>query len=217
MDITSELIMIIQGAFTGFMVAFLGYLKNVDEEGKLPEFNSAKFISTVLIGALAGVVMAWYHVSYDIATNMLIQAGIVTIVEYFVKALFRWLYAKGYNVIPESPAEKVANLLASEDKVDKAYGEFLNRVFEFQEMKLLDDRRKISDMLNDLASKYENFLMEAEQKNRGFSDSYLMDLSGRFLVKQRDIPMLLRAGDLSIVSDLLGFFIKLQKVSAEGK
>jgi hypothetical protein len=84
-------------------------------------------------------------------------------------------------------------------------------------VKLLDDRRKISDMLNDLASKYEKFLMEAEQKNRGFSDSYLMDLSGRFLVKQRDIPVLLRAGDLSIVSDLLGFFIKLQKVNAEGK
>ena len=92
---------ILEGAATGIIIALMGYVKKMSEEGELPKFNSAKFASTVIIGAIAGAVARIYGLSYDTATNMLVTAGIVTLVEYSVKALFRYLRSRGWNVVEE--------------------------------------------------------------------------------------------------------------------
>jgi hypothetical protein len=65
--------------------------------------------------------------------------------------------------------------------------------------------------LEKLADKYEQFLNEVEKLNKGFRETYVMDLSGRFCIKQNDIPTLLRSGDLSIANDILTFFLKLKR------
>jgi peptidoglycan biosynthesis protein MviN/MurJ (putative lipid II flippase) len=102
MQIPQALILALQGMISGILLAILGYGKQVNEKGELPQFNSAKFASTVIIGAIVGLIMANYNVDYGTAMNMFAQTGLITVIEYAVKTVYRWLKAMGYDVIPES-------------------------------------------------------------------------------------------------------------------
>lgn len=92
-----ELNSILLGASSGFLIAFFGYIKSVklDDKGQpvLADFDALKFLTTVLIGALAGSYAAYAGLSYDVATTMLLSMGITTIVEYVLKAILRSLGA----------------------------------------------------------------------------------------------------------------------------
>jgi hypothetical protein len=200
--IVDFLMLIAQGAMTGFFIAVTGWLKKVDETGVFPDFNSSKFASTLIIGALAGVLMAWMGISYDNAVAILAEAGVVTLVEYTMKVIYRWFKAAGYRVVPEE---------VKLGKVEKVYGEFLSGVVELQAMRLQDLGDGIRSKLEELAKKYEEFLREAEVRTRGYRETYLMDLSGRLCVKQKEIPDILRSGDLNKISVLLDIFGKFAK------
>lgn len=86
---------ILLGIWSGFLIAFFGYLKTVqkDENGvpRLAEFESLKFIQTIAIGAIAGAYASYSGLSYDAASTVLFSMGIVTIVEYILKTIIRFL------------------------------------------------------------------------------------------------------------------------------
>ena len=66
-----------------------GYLKSAKEE----EFNVTKFVATILVGALVGVILFVKGAAITeeaVATQSAAYAGILAIVENALKALFRW-------------------------------------------------------------------------------------------------------------------------------
>ena len=66
-----------------------GYLKSAKEE----EFNVTKFVATILVGALVGVILFVKGAAITeeaVATQIAAYAGILVIVENALKALFRW-------------------------------------------------------------------------------------------------------------------------------
>jgi hypothetical protein len=211
---SNELILI-QGLISGIVLAMIYYGK----EGGLPKVNSASFATIVLIGILTGVFMIEYDVDYGTATNMLTQMGVITLIDQGMKAIYRWLKGKGFDVIPEKKKGE-AKLNGNEklnDRVKGAYQDFLDGVVKLSEVKLLEDEKTITVKLGELADKYQAFLDEVEQRNKGFKESYLMDLSGRLKVKQKDIPAILRSGDLTKANEILRIFLLIQKAKLEKK
>jgi len=81
---------ILIGMAAGAVLAVTGYLKNIDQVEGYPVFEPVKFLTTLIIGALAGGVSRFLGISYDAATTMIVSAGITTIIEYVVKAIVRW-------------------------------------------------------------------------------------------------------------------------------
>jgi hypothetical protein len=212
---------LIEGAVAGMIIAFTGYIKNISANGELPKFNSAKFASTIILGAIAGVVARLYNLSYDTATNMLISAGIVTFVEYSVKALFRYLKSKGYNVVEERTKLNETKELSDEEKL---YKEIISKakdyLFLFQSYFGIGSKLDLKKELTELGNMYEEFLNKMELKAVGYKDVELMDLSGRLRVKQRDIPNILRGGDLEKAYWILYTLAKINdyaRMEEEGK
>jgi len=78
---------VLYGACTGIALAASGYLKHKP----LPEFNSYKFLQTVIVGAMSGAVMAYYGVTFETAQDWVAAAGLTTLVEYAKKVLKHYL------------------------------------------------------------------------------------------------------------------------------
>jgi hypothetical protein len=195
---------LLEGIMVGIVIAVLGYLKKVSDSGELPKFNSAKFAATIVIGGIAGALMRYYNISYDDASNILMTAGAVTLIEYSIKALYRYLKSKGHDVIPERKRLETEEA----DNVAVSYDNFLEEVEDFYALSLNSlDSEALKIKLNALADLYEKYLDEAEKKLRGFREVYLMDLSGHFFVKQKEIPKLLREGEFVKVHTLLRYLL----------
>ncbi len=67
-----------------------GYLKTTP----LESWDWQKFLSTVAIGIMFGVVEVYLKVDYDAAIIIATNAGLVSIVENIIKAIWRRLEAK---------------------------------------------------------------------------------------------------------------------------
>ena len=207
----SNEMILIQGLISGIVLALIYYGK----EGGLPKVNSASFATIVLIGILTGFLMVEYNVDYGTATNMLMQMGVITLIDQGMKALYRWLRGRGFDVIPEKRKVEAKLNGKVSSKANMVYQDFLDGVVKLSEVKLLEDEETILVKLGELADKYQAFLDEVEQKNKGFKESYLMDLSGRLKVKQKDIPMILRSGDLTKANEILRIFLLMQRTKTE--
>jgi hypothetical protein len=81
---------ILIGVAAGAIIAVTGYIKNIDQVEGYPVFEPVKFLTTLIIGALAGGVSRYLGISYDAASTMIASAGITTFIEYIVKAAVRW-------------------------------------------------------------------------------------------------------------------------------
>lgn len=90
---------IISGAFSGLIVAGLGYFKSTPEE-----FDAQKFFVTVGIGAVVGGVAGYTGMDYMSAQAWLISIGAITATEYFLKAIWR-RFAVSKKQIVEEPTE----------------------------------------------------------------------------------------------------------------
>jgi len=78
---------ILFGAISGAVLALLGYAKSSTLESFFPE----KAVQTIIIGAVVGGIAGYYGWSYDQAYQWASSCGIVTIVEYAKKFIFRRL------------------------------------------------------------------------------------------------------------------------------
>lgn len=61
-----------------------GYFKSSGES-----FDKKKFLTTVAIGVVVGIIMAYCKLSYEGAYNFALSAGIIAIVENVLKAIWR--------------------------------------------------------------------------------------------------------------------------------
>ena len=80
---------IIYAVVAAIVFALSGYLKSAKDE----EFDATKFIATVLVGALVGVVLYVKGAAITeeaVATQFAAYAGIVVILENALKAVVRW-------------------------------------------------------------------------------------------------------------------------------
>ena len=80
---------IIFSVVAAIVFAMSGYLKSAKDE----EFDVTKFATTVLVGALVGVVLYVKGAAITeeaVATQFAAYAGIVVIVENALKAAMRW-------------------------------------------------------------------------------------------------------------------------------
>ncbi|RLG35360.1 hypothetical protein DRN97_00175 [Methanosarcinales archaeon] len=80
---------IIFSVVAAIVFAMSGYLKSAKDE----EFDVTKFATTVLVGALVGVVLyvkGAVITEEAVATQFAAYAGIVVIVENALKAVMRW-------------------------------------------------------------------------------------------------------------------------------
>lgn len=80
------------GILAGLAVAISGYLQaysKKDKDGKREAFSIDKFSTTVLIGAIAGGIMAYLSIFDGALTIFLTSAGIVAIVDSLIKTFLR--------------------------------------------------------------------------------------------------------------------------------
>jgi hypothetical protein len=73
------------GAASGVVVAALGYAKAHTTE----DFDPAKFIQTVVVGAVVGGIAGEAGMSYEQAQDWASTMGVVTLTEYIKKAVWR--------------------------------------------------------------------------------------------------------------------------------
>jgi len=73
------------GAVSGVVVAALGYAKAHTTE----DFDPAKFVQTVVVGAVVGACGGEMGMSYEEAYNWAASVGLITLIEYAKKAVWR--------------------------------------------------------------------------------------------------------------------------------
>jgi len=76
---------IIIGAVCGAITALLGYAKNITSE----EFDPKKATQTIIVGAVVGGAGGYYGWTYEQAEQWASNVGLVTLVEYLKKAIWR--------------------------------------------------------------------------------------------------------------------------------
>lgn len=75
---------VVLAALAGLSYAMTGWAKNKGEE-----FDTVKFGSTILIGAISGIVMAVTQWDISVSYTFLINLGIVPIAENLIKMIRR--------------------------------------------------------------------------------------------------------------------------------
>ena len=73
------------GAVSGVVVAALGYAKAHTTE----DFDSAKFVQTVVVGGIVGACGGEMGMSYEEAHDWAASMGLITLIEYAKKAVWR--------------------------------------------------------------------------------------------------------------------------------
>ena len=73
------------GAICGAITALLGYAKSVTAE----KFDIRKAGQTVVVGAVIGAVAGYYGWTYEQAEEWATNIGLITLVEYLKKAVWR--------------------------------------------------------------------------------------------------------------------------------
>ena len=81
---------LLEGAISGALIAASGFLKTVSPDGT-DDFNTVKFLTTVALGAIAGLLAQVMGTGYDAAITMLVAGGWTILIENWAKAILRTL------------------------------------------------------------------------------------------------------------------------------
>ena len=73
------------GAVCGAVTALLGYAKSVTAE----KFDPKKAAQTIVVGAVVGGVSGYYGWSYEESHEWATNIGLITLIEYLKKAVWR--------------------------------------------------------------------------------------------------------------------------------
>ena len=76
------------GILSGVFVAGAGYLKSVGKTNQDP-FDKIKFLKTTVLGGIVGGVVPYTGLTADVVMIVLVNAGVVTLVENLLKTIFR--------------------------------------------------------------------------------------------------------------------------------
>jgi hypothetical protein len=76
---------LVLGMVNGAVLALLGYAKNSTSE----DFDDKKALQTVIVGGVVGFFAGYYNMTYESAQEWAANSGIITIVEYVKKALWK--------------------------------------------------------------------------------------------------------------------------------
>jgi len=76
------------GILSGVFVAGAGYLKSVGKTNQDP-FDKIKFLKTTVLGGIVGGVVPYTGLTADVVSIVLVNAGVVTLVENLLKTIFR--------------------------------------------------------------------------------------------------------------------------------
>ena len=76
---------VIEGLGSGLVIALLGYAKSAKAE----DFDWQKFGLTTLVGAIIGAIAGFMGTTYDATMQMTLFAGITTVVDNVIKAVYR--------------------------------------------------------------------------------------------------------------------------------
>jgi len=68
-------------------IAVIGYLKKIDNP---EDFDKQKFIRTIIIGTVVGVIMYHYKMDYPTAYTYLLSIGGIILIDYLLKLAWRW-------------------------------------------------------------------------------------------------------------------------------
>jgi hypothetical protein len=79
---------LILGIFAGATFAILGFGKHRKEE----KFNYEKFITTVVVGAFAGMISVFIEIQMNYFYWYVLDIGIVAVIEYGLKTIKRRLW-----------------------------------------------------------------------------------------------------------------------------
>lgn len=74
---------ILGGIFSGIITAVMGYFKSKEE------FKLKKFVQTIIIGAIVGAYMGYSGINYEQAYEYLTSIGIITLIEYVTKSVWK--------------------------------------------------------------------------------------------------------------------------------
>lgn len=88
--------------FVAVLVAVLGYLKNKPKE---EEFEIFKITATVLVGILVGMVVYLTDLPVNeesIAAMLAEYAGLILLVEYILKIIWRWSTKPKKELLPSN-------------------------------------------------------------------------------------------------------------------
>ena len=76
------------GILSGVFVAGAGYLKSVGKKNQDP-FDKIKFFKTTVLGGIVGGIVPYTGLTADVVMIVLVNAGVVTLVENLLKTIFR--------------------------------------------------------------------------------------------------------------------------------
>jgi hypothetical protein len=87
--VPSLLIRMGAGAVSGIIAAVLGYAKNIP---KGEEFDEGKFVQTVIVGGIVGACAGEMGLTYEQAYDWAASIGLVTLIEYMKKMVWRAIH-----------------------------------------------------------------------------------------------------------------------------
>ena len=79
------------GIGSGIAYGITGYLKSLKKNGEYEEFDAYKFGQSVIVGGVAGALMGYYGWTFEVATQFLVNTGLVTFIEHVKKGIIRYL------------------------------------------------------------------------------------------------------------------------------
>lgn len=95
MDLTSIIPIVtnvVQGATVGLGLAILGFVKRENPQDE--NFDKEKFVQTIAVGTVIGGAAACYNLPIADMTVVLTEAGVVTVVDWVVKIVYRRLVSR---------------------------------------------------------------------------------------------------------------------------
>lgn len=92
-----DLATVAAGIIAGITYALTAYGKKQGQP-----FNASKFGATILVGAGAGIAMAYMNLPVDVAYLYVMNLGIVPVAENLLKTVYRKVYLKFLKIIDNS-------------------------------------------------------------------------------------------------------------------
>jgi len=79
-----------QAIGAGITYSLTTYFKKQTKSGKLPKFEWSKFGTTLVVGALVGLVTAFFDFNVPGGYEFLVALGVVPIVQNLLQKAYRW-------------------------------------------------------------------------------------------------------------------------------
>ncbi|MCS7365239.1 MAG: hypothetical protein NDF54_07385 [archaeon GB-1867-035] len=85
---------ILIGLYAGLAYGTTGYLKSLKKDGSFEKFDPYKFLQSIIVGGVSGVISAYMGWTLEAAQEFVLNTGMVALIENVKKFLWRKFFKK---------------------------------------------------------------------------------------------------------------------------